>query len=270
MRLSVVLSTYNSEVLLGKVLAGYERQTHRDFEVLVADDGSGESTRTCLQDLRARFSFPIEHVWHEDRGFRKCAILNRAIEAASSDYLVFSDGDCVPWRDFLEIHDREAEEGWFLSGGYFKMSRAVSEYITIEDVLAGRLEDLGWLRRAGMRRSWRLVRLGLGATHGRLLDLLTPTRPSWNGHNASGWKRDLEQVNGFDERMGWGGEDREMGERLVHLGLRPRQIRHRAICLHLWHERGYVNDGVLAENARIRLDTARRRSAYTPHGILHG
>ena len=268
MRLSVILSTFNSIGLLSKTLAGYERQTYRDFELLVADDGSDDETRDRLEELSHLHSFPIRHVWHEDRGFRKCAILNRAIEVSSGEYLVLSDGDCVPWASFLAVHTSLAQPGRFLSGGYFKMSREVSERITVGDILSARIEDLRWLRRQGLRASWRLLRLSLGKTGGRGLDALTPTRPSWNGHNASGWKRDLVQVNGFDERMGWGGEDRELGERLVHLGLQAHQIRHRAICLHLWHERGYVDQEVLSENRRIRLETARQRAAYTLYGIL--
>ena len=67
--------------------------------------------------------------------------------------------------------------------------------------------------------------------------------------------------------MGWGGEDRELGERLVHLGVQPRQIRHRAICMHLWHTHGYVDDEMLVENRKIRLETAQTRAAYTPYGI---
>jgi len=268
MRLSVILSTFNSVALLSKTLAGYEGQTYRDFELLVADDGSDEETRDLLGELGRRHSFPIRHVWHEDRGFRKCAILNRAIAESSGEYLVLSDGDCVPWATFLAVHAGLAQPGRFLSGGYFKLNQKVSAQITVGDILAGRAEDLRWLHELGLKTSWRLQRLKVREAGGRGLDALTPTRPSWNGHNASGWKRDLVQVNGFDERMGWGGEDRELGERLVHLGLQAHQIRHRAICMHLWHERGYVDQEVLKENRRIRLATARRRAAYTSYGIL--
>ncbi len=101
-----------------------------------------------------------------------------------------------------------------------------------------------------------------------MLDLLTPTRATWNGHNASGWKDDLLAVNGFDERMGYGGEDRELGERLVILGRRGRQIRHRAVVVHQWHERGYVDDEVLRANRRIRRETARARVPRTAFGIV--
>ena len=44
------------------------------------------------------------------------------------------------------------------------------------------------------------------------MNALTPTKPTWNGHNASCWKSDALEVNGFDQRMVYGGEDREFGE----------------------------------------------------------
>lgn len=268
MELSVVLSTYNAPELLHKTLLGYARQDVGTFELVIADDGSGPETAALVEALREQTGLDLRHVWHEDRGFRKCAILNRAIEAARGEYLVFSDGDCIPWPGFLRTHLGLAHRARFLSGGYFMMPREVSEAISLDDVRAGRHEDLGWLFSRGLPRRWKARRLGVGPGVARLLDLLTPTRATWNGHNASAYKEDLLRVNGFDERMGWGGEDRELGERLVHLGRRGRQIRHRSVCLHQWHERGYVKPEMLTENRRIRRETARTRAVYTPHGIV--
>src|SRR5690625_3672381 len=101
MELSVIFSTYNSPEWLEKVLWGYQCQSFQDFEVLVADDGSTSETADLIHRLQQHVSFPLHHIWHEDRGFRKCDILNKAVAAAHTDYLVFSDGDCIPRADFL-------------------------------------------------------------------------------------------------------------------------------------------------------------------------
>ena len=268
MVVSVILSTYNSPNLLERTLHGYRRQTPGGFEIVIADDGSSDETTELIDRLRKELGLELRHVWHEDRGFRKCEILNRAIQEARGQYLIFSDGDCIPWSQFLPTHLRFARRGRFLSGGYFRLPRKLSECLSLDDVQSGRIENLSWFHRQGLPRTWRTRRLGVSPGVGRVLDLLTPTRPSWNGHNASGWKDDLVRVNGFDERMGWGGEDRELGERLVNLGIAGVQIRHRAICLHQWHRRGYVRDDVLAENLRIRGETARQRATYTAHGMV--
>lgn len=267
MQVSVVLSTYNSAELLERVLLGYQRQEALDFELLVADDGSSAETRVLIDRMRDEVSYDLRHVWQEDHGFQKCRILNRAIEEARGDYLVVSDGDCIPWSTFLSIHREQARPRYFLSGGYHRMSRQLSESVTAGDVVEGRIEDLSWLQAHGLDSAWRsrrLVARGAGAV---VLDMLTTTRPSWNGHNASAWKADLLRVNGFDERMGWGGEDRELGERLVNLGIRGRQIRHRAILMHLWHDHGYVDGDVVAANLEIRKETARTSARFTPYGI---
>ena len=109
MRLSVIISTYNQPQWLEKVVWGYAAQTHRDFELLIADDGSTPETGRTVERLRLESGLAIRHVWHEDHGFRKCAILNHAILDANADYLVFTDGDCIPRRDFLTQHAQFGE-----------------------------------------------------------------------------------------------------------------------------------------------------------------
>src|SRR5688572_14083940 len=100
MKVSVIISTYNSHEWLQKVLWGFENQTYRNFEMVIADDGSGDTTRKLIDDFRCNSGLEIQHVWHEDRGFQKSQILNKAIQAAVSDYLIFTDGDCIPRKDF--------------------------------------------------------------------------------------------------------------------------------------------------------------------------
>ncbi len=267
MRLSVILSTYNSPDWLEKSLWGYYAQSHRNFELLIADDGSHDDTRCRIDSLRSQTGMPVRHIWHEDQGFRKCTILNRAIEAATADYLVFSDGDCIPRWDFLETHARLARLGFFLSGGLFRLPMAVSRRIERDDIVSRRVTDLRWLRSAGVPWTPKLLKLAGGAPWSHWLDRLTSTRATWNGHNSSGWKADLLAVNGFDERMEWGGEDRELGERLVHLGVRAVQVRYRAVCVHLDHDRGYVREDALARNHQIWAETRRTCSTWTESGI---
>lgn len=268
MKIAVILSTYNAPVHLERVLAGYSRQTQRDFEVCIADDGSGEPTRRLIEGAQARFGFPVRHVWHEDIGFRKCTILNRAIEACDGDYLVFSDGDCIPREDFLATHAALARKGWFLSGGYLKLPKDVTEALSVDDVLAGKATSYPDLRSLGLPAGPRMaMRLTRSEALARLFDAMTPTSPTWNGHNASCWKSDSLRVKGFDERMVYGSEDREFGERLWNAGLQSTQIRFRAPVAHLWHTRGYVTEEGKQANRKIFLETRRLRSTATAFGL---
>jgi glycosyltransferase involved in cell wall biosynthesis len=268
MTLSVIFTTYNAPEWLEKVLWGYEAQTFRDFEVVVADDGSGPETRRVIEQVSRQVGFPVRHLWHEDAGFRKCEILNKAIGDTRADYLVFSDGDCIPRKDFLEVHARKREPGRFLSGGYLKLPMDISRAITREDILAGDCFSTGWLAARGLKRSLKNGKLTASGSVADILNMVTPTTASWNGHNASGWKRDILDVNGFDERMRYGALDREFGERLINSGVYGLQVRYSAICIHLDHGRGYKNAEDLAANAAIREATRKQKAAWTPYGIV--
>jgi glycosyltransferase involved in cell wall biosynthesis len=267
MRVSVIVSTYNSPASLEKVLWGYAVQTHRNFEILVADDGSDQHTSLMIRRVERATSLSIRHVWHADQGFRKATILNRATATSEGEYLVFTDGDCIPRHDFLATHVALARPGRLLSGGCVRLSRQASESIGVDDILARRTGDPRRLGVAGAAGSRGMRILGAGARQAWLLDHITTTRATWNGCNSSTFRRYILEVNGHDERMQYGGLDREMGERLVNMGVRPIQVRHRAVCLHLDHDRPYANPAGFAANLAIRADTRRARSVWTPHGI---
>jgi glycosyltransferase involved in cell wall biosynthesis len=251
MRVSVVLSTYNRPRDLERVLWGYAVQSDRDFQLVLADDGSGPETAALMERMRRETGLHLLHVWHEDRGFRKTEILNRAIAASDGDYLVFSDGDCIPRRDLVAVHRALAAPGRYVAGGYLKLPAAVSERVTVDDVVSGRVSDLGWLREIGWRPGRRALRLTGSRRIGRIFDALTPTRTEFHGNNASAWRADLERVNGFEGEMGYGGLDKALGYRLRNAGVRGVQARHRAVCLHLHHERPYRDPEMLRRNRAL-------------------
>lgn len=264
---SIVFTTYNQPEWLEKVLIGFGAQDRQDFEVLVADDGSRDDTRERIEALRPQLPMPLRHLWQADDGFRKCPALNMAITASAADYLIFTDGDCIPRADFVSTHLRLREPGRFLSGGYHKLPTATSAAITADDIRSGRCFDVEWLRAHGMAKSRRDLKLSAGERMGRWLDLISPANASWNGHNASAWKRDILAVNGFDERMRYGGEDREFGERLGNAGIRGKRIRHRAVVVHLEHPRGYVTDEGITFNRTLRAQTRKSGCTWTEFGI---
>src|SRR5690606_7493368 len=141
----------------------------------------------------------------------KTIILNNAIVKTTSDYLIFSDGDCIARKDFVETHLKYRQVGYFLSGGYFKLPMALSESISKDDIISQQCFDIKWLRLKGLKSSVKNSKITAKGFLQLLLNKLTPTNASWNGHNSSGWKSDILEVNGFDERMQYGGEDRELG-----------------------------------------------------------
>ncbi len=270
MKVSVIISTYNNPKWLEKVLWGYEYQTSNDFEVVIADDGSGEPTKKLIEEFQSQCSFGIQHVWHPDDGFQKSAILNKAIVASRGEYLLFSDGDCIPRKDFVEIHIKKGEKGYFLSGGYFKLPMETSEKISRDHIADGRAFDVDWLYNNGLEKTYKTLKLTSNDFKEDFLNFITPTKATWNGHNSSGWKSDIVAVNGFNEEMQYGGQDRELGERLVNLGLKSKQIRYSAICIHLDHARGYNTPESINKNKNIRKETRRTGKTWTEFGIKKG
>jgi glycosyltransferase involved in cell wall biosynthesis len=255
-RLAVILSTYEQPEWLRKTLWGYARQTHPDFEVVVADDGSGPGTRAVVEEAwRSYPHLDLRHVWHRDTGYRKCVILNRAILAAEADYLIFSDGDCIPRPDFVATHDRLAAPGTFLSGGAVRLPRDLSEAIGEDDVADGRVFDSAWLRERGFDPGRHRLRLLDGTAWPAALDALSPTSATWNGNNASTWRSLVIRANGFEHEMGYGGQDREFGERLANLGVVGKLVRHRAVLVHLDHGRPYRTEASIRRNREIRAGT---------------
>jgi glycosyltransferase involved in cell wall biosynthesis len=263
----VVFTTYNRPLDLERVLAGYARQTYGRFEIVIADDGSGDGTRVCIEQARKAWGLDIRHVWQEDIGFRKCRILNRAIVETSAEYLIFTDGDCIPHPGFVAGHLSLARPGYFVSGGCVRLGDVASRTMHSSDVLAGRVFEKEWLTARG-ESSLNLRKLLLSAPpwHG-LMNSLTTTRPTWNGHNSSTWREEVLAVNGFDERLGYGGLDREFGERLERCGMQGIQARYSLICLHLDHPRPYREREIMAANLEIRRENARRLVRRTSHGL---
>ena len=266
-KISVIISTYNAEAWLEKVLWGYTCQTFKDFEIVIADDGSGPKTKDLIDSFKNVGTLDINHVWQEDDGFQKSRILNKAIVACKSDYIVMSDGDCIPRADFLEIHNNYKEIGYFLSGGYFMLPMDISLKISKDDILSGICFNVRWLKEQGLKSSFKNNKLTSKGLKSKLLNALTPTKASWNGHNTSGWKKDIVAINGFDERMQYGGQDRELGERLFNLGIKSKQIRYSAVCLHLDHKRDYKTPESIAKNQAIRKHTRDSKTPWTPFGI---
>ncbi len=266
-KISIVVSTYNSEAWLEKVLWGFHYQTFRDFEVVIADDGSGPATRKLLEEMREKVFYPLIHVWQEDDGFQKSRILNKAVVACNASYIIMTDGDCIPREDFVEVHYINKEPGYFISGGYYMLPMNISMAITREDIEKQNCFNIHWLKEMGIPKTFKNNKLTARGFISKFFNTITPTNASWNGHNSSGWKKDILNVNGFDERMQYGGQDRELGERLFNFGIKSKQLRYSAVCVHLDHKRGYKTPESIEKNRTIRKETRNQKRVWTHYGI---
>jgi len=268
------VTTYNREDALEAVLRSLACQTEQDFEVVVADDGSTAATAKTIDAWKGKIGRRLDHVWHEDRGFRAAEIRNRAILASHGAYCIFLDGDCIVRPDFVATHRRLAEPGCFVTGNRILLSRELTA-----NVLRGNLTPEAWTfadwlaerRRGGVNRLSALLRLPLGP-------LRRLRQRKWRGArscNLAIWRADLDRVDGFDaDYSGWGKEDSDIIVRLLHAGVRRKDGVFATGVLHLWHaeaERGRLaenerrlSDSLTGDRIRARSGLSAIRSAPSP------
>jgi len=233
---TVMVSTYNWKEALALSLRSLAGQRRLPDEVIVADDGSREDTAELLHEIAKTFPVPLKHVWQEDEGFRKARILNRAIAAASGEYIIQLDGDMLAHPHFVEDHLSLAQSGRFLQGTRIRTTVAETARL-----LGGGKPQFGWFVDAYFRDEKDRSTWHFGRRHHTLrLPWLAKIKARSTGHpmgcNVSFWREDLVRVNGYDERMhGYGSEDLEIDIRLRNAGLRRAQIKFAALALHLEH-----------------------------------
>lgn len=226
MKTSLLISTYNWPRALELCLAGVLRQRKMPDEILIADDGSGDETRRVIADFAARCTVPVRHLWQEDDGFRKTAICNKAFAAATGDYIIQTDGDCIPHRDFVADHLRFARPGCYVGGSRAHLGKPLTERI-----LSGKIPPpANWLT-TGIEDHFNALRFPW------LAPLFIGYKPdNVRGCNFSCWREDLVAVNGYDETYtAWGGEDSELSYRLRNLGRRKRAMKFAGFVYHLYH-----------------------------------
>jgi glycosyltransferase involved in cell wall biosynthesis len=249
--ISVIVTTYNREDALDAALRALAHQTDKNFEVVIADDGSRSDTARVVEGWRSRLPMPLKQVRHEHRGFRGGEIRNRGIRASAGEICIFLDGDCLAAADFIAAHRRLAEPGWFVTGNRILLSPELTAAVLGQGLEAEQWNFAALLRerlRGGVNRLMPTLRLPLGP-------LRKWNSKSWQGAqtcNLAVARRDLGRVDGFDSAYtGWGLEDSDLVVRLLHAGVRRKDGRFATGVLHLWHAQ---NDRVQLPVNQARLD----------------
>jgi len=263
---SVIAAFYNNIKYLRLVLAGFERQSEKNFELIIADDGSNDEVVREIESITPNYSFRIKHIWHPDKGFRKNKILNQAILASFSDYLIFIDSDCVPHSKFVEEHLNEKQQSIVLTGRRVNLSKKITDRLTEENIKEGFLESnsLLMIEDALFGKS-NYVEKGFYLQNKFLRRTLNKKYRGLLGCNFSLYKKDLLAINGFDERYKAPsiGEDSDVEFRLSLNGVKVKSLNQIAVQYHLYHK--------LQERPQKNLDlfsdVKNSNLAYTPFGL---
>jgi cellulose synthase/poly-beta-1,6-N-acetylglucosamine synthase-like glycosyltransferase len=238
---TVVISVYNKVRELELVLSGLKIQTVKNFEIIIADDGSGDEMKKFINGYSSNSSLSINHVWQEDKAFRKNKILNESIRQVKSDYMIFIDGDCIPHSDFVNAHLQNKEKDAVLGGRRVYLGERISENLTPELIEKKYLERKNitvyidnFLKK---KTSTYALEEGLLIKNKMVRDTILRKDIHLLGSNFSAYKEALIKVNGFDENyIGPGiGEDTDIEFRLRKAGYKIKSVRNLAIQYHLYH-----------------------------------
>lgn len=261
--ISLLVAVYRRPDFLERIFTSLENQTFADFELLIADDGSGPEIAELVQRWQGRFHRPILHAWHEDRGFRKTIIVNRAVVLSSGPYLVFIDGDSILHHRFLERHHCRRRPRQLLAGRRVMLDAGLTASIKLEDVRTRRIER--------PTRWWLHVK-----PHDRRNGFFLPALFGWRGgftdhygllgSNFSLFREDFLHVNGYDERIvGRGMEDINLRTRLLNAGIAVRCLSQEALQYHCHHE----NAGMPHDAKAVERWSATRET-WIPYGVIKG
>lgn len=228
MECTLVISTYNWPQALDLVLKSVLRQRVMPGEVIIADDGSKEDTKQLIESYQAVFPVPLNHMWHEDDGFRKTIILNKAYKAAKGEYIIQIDGDIIIHPDFISDHLKFSQKGFYIKGSRGMLSKELTA-----KALESKKIDFSLLQ-PGIKSRFNVTRLPFAAS---LLYGKTDNTRKVKGCNFAVWKSDFIAVNGYNNDVkGWGHEDIELAARLVNHGVKQRHLKLAAVCFHIHHE----------------------------------
>jgi len=227
-RCSLVISTYNWPEALSLCLKSILKQTVMPVEIIIADDGSDNRTKSVIEEFQHKSALIVKHIWHEDAGFRLAQIRNKAIHHAQTDYIIQIDGDIILNKSFIEDHLYVREPGCFLRG-----TRAHIVEQHLPTLFKLKQVDLKFYSK-GIKHRFNALRIPF------LSWMLTkkeldPSRIK--GCNLAFWKADFLKVNGYNnDLVGWGHEDEEFTSRLVNLGVYKKSVKLRCVQFHIFHK----------------------------------
>lgn len=248
-KISILLATYNWPEALRFCLESLEKQTDQNFEIIIADDGSGPETKKLIDSTITGSKHSIQHLWQEDHGFRKTIILNQAIQAAQGEYLIFLDGDCIVQPDFVKRHRELAKPKMMVTGSRVLLSESLTKKIlgwSHWNFEAFQSHLISYRLNGGINKFWPIV-IKLGQGSWRIYQKFVWRRIK--GCNMACWKKDALAIDGFDESMtGWGHEDADFVFRLQHAGIQRQSGAWSTEVFHLFHR--ISDQSKAAENAK--------------------
>jgi len=238
-KVSLLIPTYKDLVALELILEALEKQSYPNFEIIIAEDSEDRKTKTLLQKFN---SLDIKHLSQPDRGNRKATILNKALTIVEGEYLIFIDGDTIPFSTFIEAHVLLSQSKTILCGRRVNLGESVSidlrqKRISAYDIERQYIKNYNYLKKNGTRH----YEQGLYfQPNSWIHNILVKANKNLHilGSNFSCFKNDFIAINGFDEDITGGSKDDvDLEWRFIDSGCRVKSCKNSANLFHLHHER---------------------------------
>lgn len=244
MKVSLIVAVYKDVEALGLIIEALKTQTYKNFEVIVAEDGKSNEMKTYIKNIKG---IEVKHTIQEDLGIRKTRSLNNGILATSGEYLVFIDGDCVPFSTFIEGHILLAEKGFVISGRRVNLGIKYSTMLRRNEITPYQLEK---------SFCYRYFAIAKDSTEGHTENgfyihpdsviykyFLKNRNSNTNllGCNYSCYRQDMININGYDESYGETavGDDTDLQWRFKAIGIKFKSAKFIANVFHLYHSRSF-------------------------------
>jgi len=256
---SLCITTYNSPAYLDLTLKSVLLQSVLPQEVIVADDGSGETTRLLIESYKKSYPIPLQHCWQPDEGFRVAKIRNKAILASKSNYLIFIDGDIVLHRHFIKDHINNSKKQHFIQGSRVLVSEKISKQRLDSKNINFHFFSEGIINRIHTLSISCLSKV-LTKNYG------AKDHSGVRSCNLSFWKQDAVAINGFNEDFeGWGREDSEFVVRLLNNGVKRQNLKLGGVGYHIWHPEN--SQQLLEKNQAILDDALQENKKWCSNGL---
>ena len=254
---SVVVAIYNDLEALDLVLKSLLSQSHLPDEIIVAEDAEHSHIKEYIEQLNNN---KVIHLTQNDDGWRKERALNNAIKASSADYLIFIDGDCVPYHTFVQSHLQLSKTNTVLCGrrtgpGPKFSARLRQGELSVDDFQKDYLKNYFALIKDEISHYDEGLYFSPESFIFKLIHRYGRKNSHILGCNWSCFKKDLEKINGFDEDfvLPTAGEDTDIERRMRHFGIEMRSCRNAANVVHLYHKKIFNPD--ISKQTKALMET---------------
>jgi len=273
MKVSLIIAVYKDTLALSLILKSLAYQTYKDFEVIVAEDGESKEMREAVTVAKEIYDFTIKHTTQEDMGVRKARSQNNAILAASGEYLIFIDGDCLLYSTFIAGHVTLAKKKQVLSGRRIDLPQKLTQKVKEGSVEAIDIER-HFLTKYLYLAFDKEVKFEQGIyinPNSFLYKTFLQKRQrsvAILGCNFSAWREDMIALNGFDESYGESAvsDDVDWDWRFRAYGLEVKSCKNVANMMHLWHR---AHNRGEASHLMQKMYEKRDKNLYIPQEGLN-